>query len=253
MARKNKKTDEAHLGSTSGKVNAMGSDWKKPWCTFKGNDSGLKQRQYCDLIRDSEITICAGPAGTGKSYISIYKALDLLWEKGNGYDKITLFKPVVEADEKIGFLPGSVEDKISVYSSSSLSIIDKIIGEKKRLELVAEGKIECRALAYIRGDSFDNCILILEEGQNTTPRQMKTLLTRIGERTKYIINGDMDQSDRFKDYTRTGLYDIVNRLKGVQGVGSFEFEVGDIVRNPIISKILERYEDEYDDGRMFKE
>ncbi len=250
--RKKKRTDEVSSGSANGKTNPMGKNWKRPWCTFKGNDNGHKQKEYCDLIHDSEITVCAGPAGTGKSYVSIYKALDLLWEEGNGYNKITLFKPVVEADEKIGFLPGSVGDKISVYSSSSLSIIDKIIGKEKRLELVELGIIECRALAYIRGDSFDNTILILEEGQNSTPRQMKTLLTRIGERTKYIINGDMDQSDRFKDYTKTGLYDIVKRLNGVQGVGSFEFEVGDIVRNPIISKILKRYEDDYDDGRMFQ-
>jgi phosphate starvation-inducible protein PhoH and related proteins len=250
--RKKKRAEESSLKNTGGKNNPVGEDWKKPWCTFKGNDNGLKQKQYCDLIGSSEITICAGPAGTGKSYISIYKALDLLWKKGNGYDKITLFKPVVEADEKIGFLPGSVEDKISVYSSSSLSIIDKIIGKEKRLELVSMGIIECRALAYIRGDSFDHTILILEEGQNSSPRQMKTLLTRIGEKTKYIINGDMDQSDRFKDYTKTGLYDVVNRLKGIEGVGTFEFEIGDIVRNPIISKILERYEDDYDDGRMFE-
>jgi len=248
---KKKRTDEALSSGSSRKTNT-GKDWKKPWCTFKGNDNGVKQKEYCELIKDNEVTICIGPAGTGKSYVSIWESLVLLWEEGNGYNSITLFKPVVEADEKIGFLPGSVEDKISVYSHSSLSIIDKIIGKEKRLELMALGLIECRALAYIRGDSFDNTILILEEGQNATPRQMKTLLTRIGENTKYVINGDMDQSDRFKDFTRSGLYDITNRLNNVEGVGIFEFGREDIVRNPIIGKILERYDDDCDNGIKFK-
>jgi phosphate starvation-inducible PhoH-like protein len=224
---------------------------KKPGCTFRGKNRGLKQKEYCELIQQNEITICSGPAGTGKSYISIYKALDLLWKHDNKYHKLNLFKPVVEADERIGYLPGSLEDKISVYANSSLSIIDKIIGKEARMEMMALGLIECRALAYLRGDSIDNTILILEEGQNTTPRQMKTLLTRIGENTKYIINGDLDQSDRFKDFARSGLYDVVNRLKKIDGVGIYEFTEEDIVRNPLITKILERYRPEYDDNRMF--
>ena len=127
------------------------------------------------------------------------------------------------------------------YVESSLSIIDKLVGKVGRDRMMQEGLLEVKALAYIRGANIDNSILIMEEAQNMSINQMKTLLTRIGENSKFIISGDMDQSDRFKNVNQTGLYDAINRLKTIDKIGFFEFGVGDIVRNPIISEILRFY------------
>lgn len=209
-----------------------------------------KQKDFFNLILDKEITICSGPAGTGKSYISIYHALKLLQEKNNPYDKILIYKPAIEVEEKYGFLPGSLEEKIMPYVESSIGIIDKIIGQTARQRLMTEEIIEIKALAYIRGANIDNSILIMEEAQNMSPNQMKTLLTRIGENSKFIISGDIDQSDRYYDISKSGLYDVINRLKDLKEIGMFEFGIEDIVRNPIISKILSYYGENINDRKV---
>jgi len=179
---------------------------------------------------------------THNSYVSIAKALELLQNATNKYEKIVIFKPAVEVEEKHGFLPGDIMEKIMPYVESSLAIIDKIIGKPARERLMTEGIIEIKALAYIRGANIDNAILIMEEAQNMSPNQMKTLITRIGENSKFIISGDMDQSDRYYNVKQSGLFDAMNRLKGLEEIGFFEFAIEDIVRNPIISKILKYYE-----------
>ena len=199
------------------------------------------QKEYWKILGENEITLCFGPAGVGKSYIAMKKAVDLLWDNNNKYEKIIIVRPAVEAEEKIGSLPGNLEEKLDPYIYPSYYLLNKIIGKEAREKLKEEGFIEVAALAYMRGWNVDNTILIFEEGQNATPSQMKLLLTRIGYNSKFFISGDLEQSDKFKDKTKTGLYDAKIKLNDIHNIGVFEFSNEDIVRNPIISKILERY------------
>lgn len=200
------------------------------------------QEQYWKILGDNQITLCFGPAGVGKSYIAMKKAVDLLWQEDNKYEKIIIVRPAVEAEEKLGSLPGGLEEKLDPYIYPSYYLLNKIIGKESRERLKDEGYIEVAALAYMRGWNVDNTILVFEEAQNATPAQIKLLLTRIGFNSKFFLSGDLEQSDKFKDKTKSGLYDAKKRLEGVKGIGVFEFGTDDIVRNPIISEILERYE-----------
>ena len=200
------------------------------------------QEEYWKILGENQITLCFGPAGVGKSYISMKKAVSLLWDESNKYEKIIIVRPAVEAEEKLGSLPGNLEEKLDPYIYPSYYLLNKIIGKECREKLKQEGFIEVVALAYMRGWNVDNTILIFEEAQNTTPSQMKLLLTRIGYNSKFFISGDLEQSDRFKDKTKTGLYDAKVRLENIKNVGFFEFDTTDIVRNPIIGEILKRYD-----------
>ena len=201
------------------------------------------QRLYYDSLRSNQITICSGPAGVGKSYIAMKAAVDLLYDKNNSYEKIMIVRPAVEAEEKLGSLPGTLEEKLDPYISPSYYLLNKLIGKENREKLIQSEFIEVQALAYIRGWNIDNTILIFEEGQNSTPNQMKLLLTRIGFNSKFFISGDLEQTDRYKDKTHSGLWDAINKFKEMDEIGIFEFGEKDIVRNPLISKILKRYEE----------
>ena len=174
------------------------------------------QKIYYETLLNNQITICSGPAGVGKSYIAMKTAVDLLLDESNGYDKIIIVRPAVDAEEKL----------------------------EAREKLKDTEIIEVFALAYMRGMTIDNSILIFEEAQNATPKQMKLLLTRIGANTKFFISGDIEQTDRYKDKTHSGLYDALTRFNGISGIGIFEFGDKDGVRNPIITKILRRYEED---------
>lgn len=199
------------------------------------------QEQYWDILEENQITLCFGPAGVGKSYIAMKKAVDLLWDDNNKYEKIIIVRPAVEAEEKLGSLPGGLEEKLDPYIYPSYYLLNKIIGKESRERLKNEGYIEIAALAYMRGWNVDNTILVFEEAQNATPSQIKLLLTRIGYNSKFFLSGDLEQSDKFKDKTKSGLYDAKQRLSDIRGVGVFEFGNEDIVRNPIIGQILEKY------------
>ena len=201
------------------------------------------QKKYYDILIDSQITICSGPAGVGKSYIAMKAAVDLLADPKSPYEKIIIVRPAVEAEEKLGSLPGGLEEKLDPYIFPSYYLLNKIIGKEAREKLKSIEVVEVFALAYMRGMNIDNSILIFEEAQNSSPNQMKLLLTRIGFNSKFLISGDLEQTDRYRDKKLSGLYDAVNKFKDVDDVGVFEFENDDIVRNPLISKILKKYED----------
>ncbi len=201
------------------------------------------QRLYYDLLQKNQIIVCSGPAGVGKSYIAMKAAVDLLADPTTPYEKIIIVRPAVEAEEKLGALPGNVEEKLDPYIFPSYYLLNKIIGKDKREYLKNIEAIEVFALAYMRGMNIDNSILIFEEAQNSTPNQMKLLLTRIGYNSKFFISGDLEQTDRYKDKKQTGLWDAIQKLKNVSEIGVFEFGMEDVVRNPLITKILNRYEE----------
>ena len=200
------------------------------------------QKEYYDILTNNEITICTGPAGVGKSYVAMSAAVQLLLDDSNSYEKIIIVRPAVEAEEKLGALPGNLEEKLDPYIFPSYYLLNKIIGKEAREKLKEHDVIEVFALAYMRGMNIDNSILIFEEAQNSTPSQMKLLLTRIGFNSKFFISGDIEQTDRYKDKTQSGLYDAMNKFTDLDEVGTYDFKNEDIIRNPIISKILKKYE-----------
>jgi len=202
------------------------------------------QKDYYDILINNQITICSGPAGVGKSYISMKAAVDLLMDPNNSYEKIIIVRPAVEAEEKLGSLPGNLEEKLDPYIFPSYYLLNKIIGKEAREKLKEYEVIEVFALAYMRGMNIDNSILIFEEGQNATPNQMKLLLTRIGFNSKFFISGDLEQTDRYKDKKQSGLYDALQRFSGIPDIGIYDFKNAKNVRNPLISKILVKYDEE---------
>lgn len=197
-----------------------------------------RQKEFLKTIEDKEVTICNGLAGSGKTYVALYYALKAL-EKGK-YDKIVLVKSVTTLDqEDVGFLPGDIAQKMDPFMYSYYGNIDKIIGEEWRKRLVKEGKIQIQPLAYIRGINIDNAICIIDECQNLYLDAFKSIITRIGENSKYIILGDCQQIDR-KHKKSSILEKIISIFQDSEYVGTVEFQPEDCVRNPIIPRILDK-------------
>jgi phosphate starvation-inducible PhoH-like protein len=202
------------------------------------------QKIYYDKLTKNQITICSGPAGVGKSYIAMKAAVDLLSDPNTPYEKIMIVRPAVESSSStLGSLPGDLREKMGPYVYSSLSLLHKIIGKEITEKFEQLDILEIMSLSYLRGYNADNMILIFEESQNSTPSEMKMLLTRIGFNSKFFISGDIEQSDKFKKKEQSGLYDSIKRLSDLNDIAIFEFGVDDVVRNPLIKKILNRYED----------
>ncbi len=199
------------------------------------------QKDFANLISQKEIVIASGPAGVGKSYVAVAAAIELLQDTSLPYNKIVISTPAEEAGENLGYLPGNLREKMEPYLASTISIFDKIIGKSKRVQLEEAEIIQIQPLGFIRGASIDNTVFLMEEAQNMSPEQMKTLLTRIGENSKFIISGDLDQSDRYRRIEQTGLYDAIKKHKNIPAIGFIEFSTKDIVRNPLITKILDNY------------
>jgi phosphate starvation-inducible PhoH-like protein len=204
------------------------------------------QEEYYNILKNNEITVASGAAGVGKSYIAMKAAVDLLIDPDNSYEKIIIVRPAVEAEEKLGSLPGNLEEKLDPYIFPSYYLLNKIIGKDAREKLKDAEIIEVFALAYMRGMNIDNSILIFEEAQNSTPNQMKLLLTRIGYNSKFFISGDLEQTDRYKDKRQSGLYDAIQRFTDIPNIGVYDFRNAKNVRNPLIGKILAKYEENRD-------
>ena len=199
-----------------------------------------EQKDFINIIDSNEIILCNGPAGCGKSYLSIMKALNYLKED-NKYKKIYIITPAVEISRTgVGFLPGSFSEKIAVYMNSVFRLFDKAIGEKNRKLMVDRNIIETLGLGYIRGENFDDCILIVDEAQNLTIKEMLTVLTRIGQNCKMFISGDIMQTDKLRK-EESGLDYAMKKLENIENIGVFTFSEDSIVRNSIISKILKNW------------
>ena len=202
------------------------------------------QKRFYNTISKKDITFCIGPAGCGKTYLSVHKALRELGDKESSIDGIVIVKPLVEAaGEKIGFLPGDVEEKTAPFMMSFYYNMEQIIG-KQRLNVLKESNtIQVIPMAYMRGITLSNKFVILDEAQNATPEQIKMFVTRLGEGSKYIITGDLAQSDIKRGMS--GLEDAIKRFAGVHGVGLASFKEKDIVRHSLVRRLLKRYKDNF--------
>ena len=198
------------------------------------------QRRFYKTISTKDITFGIGPAGCGKTYLSVHRALRELGDKNNSIDGIVIVKPLVEAaGEKIGYLPGDVEEKTAPFMMSFYYNMEQIIG-KQRLQILKDSNtIQVIPLAFMRGITLANKFVILDEAQNATPEQIKMFVTRIGENSKYIITGDLEQSDIKKH--NSGLEDAIKRFAGVHGVGLAQFKEKDVVRHSLVRRLLKRY------------
>ena len=203
------------------------------------------QSNFYDTIESNTISFCIGPAGCGKTYIATYWALKNLADKNNNYDGIIVTKPLVEVDgEKMGYLPGDIDEKTEPFMQSVYYNMEQLIGKQRLDVLRAAGIIKVVPLAYMRGLTLQNKIVMLDEAQNSTTSQIKTFLTRIGMGSKYIVSGDLMQSD-LKGKGPNALEDSIRRFTGLYGVGFSQFTMRDVVRHPIVAELLSRYESKF--------
>jgi phosphate starvation-inducible PhoH-like protein len=196
------------------------------------------QQKYVERVLNNDITFCQGPAGTSKTFTACYIALKLLAEKK--IKTLVLCKPIQEAGEKLGFLPGDVQEKINPYMESYVSNMSKLIGVEATEKLVDAGIIQFKPLAFMRGDTYDDALMILDEAQNSQFKQLMLFVTRMGKNSKVIVTGDISQYDIAKK--DIGLESFINLMEGIKGVGSHKFTEKDIVRAKILKDVVKRYE-----------
>ena len=211
-----------------------------------------QKRFYKAIEReDSNIIMAHALAGAGKTYISIQKGLEMLLNKGSDIEKLIIINPTVDVggEDKLGHLPGDLMEKMEVHNESSLYILYKIIGEFETKKLIEKGAIEFKVLNFLRGINIENSYIILDEAQNASPLQLKTLITRISDTSKLIIEGDLSQCDKYRSngipaYQKSGFYDVWKRLGGVEGIYQIEFSNADCIRSGIVKRVLEKYEEQ---------
>lgn len=206
----------------------------------------LGQKSYVDQIRKKMIVFGIGPAGTGKTYLAMAMAINAL--KNNEVNKIILTRPAIEAGENLGFLPGDLQSKVDPYLRPLYDALYQIMGAESFISNSEKGIIEVAPLAYMRGRTLDNAFIILDEAQNTTPAQMKMFLTRIGFGSKVIVTGDRTQKDLPRD-TVSGLEVALRVLKNVDDIGFSFFDNNDVVRHPLVQKIVKAYEEYENKGK----
>lgn len=199
------------------------------------------QARYVKAMREHDLTLCVGPAGTGKTYLAVGMAVSML--RQSQIKKIVLVRPAVEAGERLGFLPGDLVAKVNPYLRPLFDALNDMMETDQVKRYMENDIIEIVPLAYMRGRTLNQAVIILDEGQNTTIPQMKMFLTRMGTGSKIIVTGDVTQVDLPRQ-TRSGLIDVVQRLRNVDRIAIVHLDESDIVRNPLVQQILRAYEDE---------
>ena len=198
------------------------------------------QKKYIEALKSKEIIMALGPAGTGKTYLAVAVAITMLLDKK--IDKIILSRPAVEAGERLGFLPGDMKEKVDPYLQPLYDSLYDLLGYEKIQKKIEIGQIEIAPLAFMRGRTLKNCFAILDEAQNATKTQIKMFLTRIGENSKLVVNGDPSQID-LVNKNSSGLTNSTEILKKLKEIAILEFDQRDVVRNPLVSKIVEAYQE----------
>ena len=199
----------------------------------------LGQRQYCDAIAKNTVTLGVGPAGTGKTYLAVAMAVSAF--RKQEVSRIILTRPAVEAGEKLGFLPGDLQQKVDPYLRPLYDALFDMLGNEAYQRYLERGSIEVAPLAYMRGRTLDDSFIILDEAQNTTPEQMKMFLTRLGFGSKMIITGDVTQID-LPGGKRSGLKEALRILKNIDDIAAFHFTESDVVRHKLVMDIIRAYE-----------
>jgi phosphate starvation-inducible PhoH-like protein len=199
------------------------------------------QARYVRAMRDHDLTLCIGPAGSGKTYLAVGMAVS--WLRQGAVKKIVLVRPAVEAGERLGFLPGDILAKVNPYLRPLFDALNDMMEPEQVKRYMENDIIEIVPLAFMRGRTLNSAAIILDEGQNTTVPQMKMLLTRMGNGSKIVVTGDVTQVDLPKQ-TRSGLIDAMQRFKDVERIALVYLDEHDIVRNPLVQRILRAYEDE---------
>lgn len=199
----------------------------------------IGQKKYIECIKNNTVTFGVGPAGTGKTFLAVAMATVALRNKE--VSRIVITRPAVEAGERLGFLPGDLQSKIDPYLRPLYDALFEMLGAENYQRLLEKGSIEVAPLAYMRGRTLDDSFIILDEAQNTTPEQMKMFLTRLGFNSKAIVNGDVTQID-LPNGARSGLKEALEVCDGIEGIGIFHLSAKDVVRNTIVSRIVEAYD-----------
>ncbi len=199
----------------------------------------LGQKKYVDAIKRSSIVFGVGPAGTGKTYLAVALAVYAL--KNKEIDKIILTRPAVEAGEKLGFLPGDMNEKVDPYLRPLFDALQEMMGQDAYLRHIERGSIEIAPLAYMRGRTLSNSFIILDEAQNTTKEQMKMFLTRMGENSRIVVTGDVTQIDLPKN-VKSGMIDAIEVLDVVEGIEIVKLTAKDVVRHELVTRIIQAYE-----------
>ncbi len=205
-----------------------------------------KQSDYIKALKENDIIMCLGPAGTGKSFLAVSVAVTLLMEKK--IDRVILSRPAVEAGEKLGFLPGDMKEKVDPYLRPLYDALYELFGADKIDKKIESGEIEIAPLAFMRGRTLKNCFAILDEAQNATETQIKMFLTRIGENSKLVVNGDPSQIDLINK-NQSGLIKSKSILKDINEIKIVEFDHNDVVRHPLVSKIIRAYQKKSTDDK----
>ena len=205
-----------------------------------------RQSEYIKALKENDIVMSLGPAGTGKSFLAVSVAITLLMEKK--IDRVILSRPAVEAGEKLGFLPGDMKEKVDPYLRPLYDALYELFGAEKIDKKIESGEIEIAPLAFMRGRTLKNCFAILDEAQNATETQIKMVLTRIGENSKLVVNGDPSQVDLINK-THSGLIKSKNILKDLKEIKIIEFDYNDVIRHPLVAKIIKAYQNKSVDDK----